>query len=290
MAPRNGCVSAGPSRNFLSLHDRLDWKTYSGLSQYLLKPIGNTLKQPKMNTDLIYYMIYEFPLKYLLGNWWIANREDSVSIVRNLFHQIYRSRSKLAVPRRGRGRSGTWCCSWMWLGSLRSQSGSLLSQNQIIRSPFAFEIGNLVRYRGDGDSTTLKTMSEKQFPSLEKHELDQLIKVLRKIGLCFAEGKTVIENRERWQDVSIKERGQTGIPSRTNSLEASHGHFKTKSAGRNRRDWGESNAVLYGQNKWMLELKCLHSDSWVLHCLAIFASHFWDGKLEIDKLLLLCSA
>jgi hypothetical protein len=44
-----------------------------------------------------------------------------------------------------------------------------------------------VRCRGNGDFTTVKTMYEKQFSSLEKQELDQLIKPLRKVGLCFAE-------------------------------------------------------------------------------------------------------
>jgi hypothetical protein len=57
------------------------------------------------------------------------------------------------------------------------------------RGPFAFEIGNLIRCQGDGDFTILKTMSEKRFSSLEEQELDQLIKALQEIGLCFAEGK-----------------------------------------------------------------------------------------------------
>jgi hypothetical protein len=41
-------------------------------------------------------------------------------------------------------------------------------------------------------------MYEKGFSPLEKQELDQLIKALRKVDVCFAEGKIVIENRERW--------------------------------------------------------------------------------------------
>jgi hypothetical protein len=56
------------------------------------------------------------------------------------------------------------------------------------RGPFAFKTGNLVRCRGDGDFTTLKTMYEKQSLSLEKQELDQLIKGLRKVDV-FRRGK-----------------------------------------------------------------------------------------------------
>jgi hypothetical protein len=66
--------------------------------------------------------------------------------------------------------------------------------------PFAFKIGHFVRCRGDGDFMTLTTIDEKRFPSLEECELDQLIKALRKLGLCFAEGKIVIENRRRCQE------------------------------------------------------------------------------------------
>jgi hypothetical protein len=73
------------------------------------------------------------------------------------------------------------------------------------RGPFAFKIGNLVQRRGHGDITTLKTMEKKQFSSLEKHELDKLTNALRKVGLCFAEGKIIIENGERSHEVSMKE-------------------------------------------------------------------------------------
>jgi hypothetical protein len=75
----------------------------------------------------------------------------------------------------------------------------------LCHGPFAFKIGNFIRCRGDGDFATLKTMYEKLFSSLEKQKLDQLIKALRTAGLCFAEEKIAIENRGRWQQVSIKE-------------------------------------------------------------------------------------
>jgi hypothetical protein len=48
-------------------------------------------------------------------------------------------------------------------------------------------------------------MYEKRFSSVEKQALDQVVKALRKVDRCFAEGKIVIENRERWQKVSMKE-------------------------------------------------------------------------------------
>jgi hypothetical protein len=79
------------------------------------------------------------------------------------------------------------------------------------RGPYVFETGNLVQCRGDDDFTTLKIMCEKRLSSLEKQELDQLSKAVRKDGLCFAEGKIVIENRERWQEVSMKKSMQTGM-------------------------------------------------------------------------------
>jgi hypothetical protein len=63
--------------------------------------------------------------------------------------------------------------------------------------------------------------------------MSQFIKALRKVDLCFAEGKTVIENRERWQEVSMKETMQTGMSTTTNSRESSYRHLNAKTPRRN---------------------------------------------------------
>jgi hypothetical protein len=99
--------------------------------------------------------------------------------------------------------------------------------------PFSFEIGNLVRCRSKIDFKNLKTLYEKKFTSMEVSNPVLLIKMLRKIGLNLKQGKIKIENKERWEEVSMLERVKTGMPTTTNSLESLHGHLNAKTPRRN---------------------------------------------------------
>lgn len=60
-----------------------------------------------------------------------------------------------------------------------------------------------------------------------KAELNQLEKRLNKIGLTFENKKNFFyldEQRNRWKEVSMIERGQYRRPSTTNQIECKHGH------------------------------------------------------------------
>jgi hypothetical protein len=56
---------------------------------------------------------------------------------------------------------------------------------------------------------------------------------LHKVGLRFAQGNLDVENRERWEEVPMKEMMRTGMPTATKSLESPHGHLNTSTPRRN---------------------------------------------------------
>jgi hypothetical protein len=97
--------------------------------------------------------------------------------------------------------------------------------------PFASEIGNFVRSRCDDDFGRLKNLYENLFSTVEDRIL--LNRALGKVGLCFKDGRINIENRERCQEVSMKERIMTRMPATTNSLKSSPGHLNAQTPRRN---------------------------------------------------------
>jgi hypothetical protein len=101
------------------------------------------------------------------------------------------------------------------------------------RGPFAFEIGNLVRCRSQTDFNRTKELYENLFSSVAETNQSALDKALRKVGLAMRNGVIIVENEERWHEVSMLERVETAMPTTTNSLESSHGHLNEKTPRRN---------------------------------------------------------
>jgi hypothetical protein len=76
------------------------------------------------------------------------------------------------------------------------------------RGQFAYEIGNLVKYRARLDFDKLIQAYEARSLAVKESEQTALLEILHKVGLALANGKLSITSAELWQEVSMLESAQ----------------------------------------------------------------------------------
>lgn len=111
------------------------------------------------------------------------------------------------------------------------------------KKPFGFQISAIVKCRCQLDLDRslyhfsnefqhfllqYKEQNAKENDTDKKKKYDEMKKVLNdlleKVGLCFTD-QIEYQKEERWNQVSLFYRIQRAMPSKTNSLESSHGHL-----------------------------------------------------------------
>ena len=98
---------------------------------------------------------------------------------------------------------------------------------------YSYQIGKLISVCTYDEFRELKEIYEESWSQItDEAQLQQLIKLLLKVGLGMNK-KVEIVDVHRWHEVSKQFRHIYHMPSCTNQIETSHGHFNSNTPGRN---------------------------------------------------------
>ena len=110
-------------------------------------------------------------------------------------------------------------------------------------SSYSFAATKLIKAESEIDLNNYKAEFSKTFAAIEdEQELNDLNKILGKIGMQFSDGKINVIDEKRWNQVSLLSRIDLKMPSTTNSLESVHGHLNKKTP-RNNSFWSSVNRL-----------------------------------------------
>lgn len=99
---------------------------------------------------------------------------------------------------------------------------------------FSEQISNLVQASCQKDFDELVDLYSSSWKSITKEEeITELKSILKKVGLGFVDQKIQITAPERWEEVSMLQRGRFKMPSCTNQIESMHGHLNGRTPRRN---------------------------------------------------------
>lgn len=93
------------------------------------------------------------------------------------------------------------------------------------KTKFSSQIGNLISCTCSKDFEDLKGQYNNSWKNLCENDLNELNKVLSKVGLAFKKKKIVVNDARRWEQVSMQKRAAFKMPSCTNQIESAHGHL-----------------------------------------------------------------
>lgn len=94
------------------------------------------------------------------------------------------------------------------------------------KTKYSYQIGNLVSVLCQKDIDELMNIYAESWKQIkDQKEVNKLNRLLKKVGLKMEKSQIITIDDERWTEVSISKRGEFRMPSCTNQLESTHGHW-----------------------------------------------------------------